>query len=133
MDLPAFPRNFPDELASAAYVAGSEAAWPPENAINVVLWLRENGIAVLGTELWVVREDGIQPGIFVNGVREIHGNAILAKQNESWDGYVKRSADETLRYLRSFETSPEAKQQGKVFFNIVWADEAEYLNLSARI
>jgi hypothetical protein len=98
---------------------------------KVVEWLGQNGFAVLGTELWIVRDDGIQPGVFVNGVREIHGNSISHMRNESWDAYVTRSAEETLGYLYSFVMPPEAKQQGDVFFNVVWASESEYFNLSA--
>ena len=104
-----------------------------ESAPKVVEWLGQNGFAVLGTELWIVRDDRIQPGIIVNGVREIHGNTISHMQNESWDAYVSRSAQETLRYLSSFAEPPEAKQQGDVFFNVVWVSESEYSNLSARI
>ena len=124
-----FPPGFPYELAENALTVGSEAAWPPESASKVVQWLGQNGFAVLGTELWVVREGGIQPGIYANGMREIHGNAIAHMGNESWDAYAARSAEETLRYLHSFEPPPEAKQQGDVVFNVVWANESEYLKL----
>ena len=127
-----FPPGFPPELAAHSFTAGSEAAWPLDSVSAVVEWLGQNGFAVLGTELWIVREDGIQPGVFVNGMREIHGNAISHMQNESWDTYVTRSAQETLRYLSSFAAPPEAKQQGDVFFNVVWVSESGYSNLSAR-
>jgi len=122
-----FPPGFPGELAANAFTAGSEAAWPIESAWKVVQWLGQNGFAVLGTELWVVREDGIQPGIYVNGTREIHGNAISHKRNESWNAYVVRSAEETLSYLHCFKAPREAQQQGKVLFNIPWASESGYL------
>jgi hypothetical protein len=97
-----FPPGVPPELAAQSFTKGSEAAWRPEFAPKVVEWLGQNGFAVLGTELWIVRDDRIQPGIIVNGVREIHGNAISRMQSESWDAYVSRSAQETLRYLSSF-------------------------------
>jgi len=125
----AVPQDLPPELIADAFISGSEAAWPLESAIRVVEWLRQNGIAVLGTELWVVREDGIQPGIYVDGMREIHGNAVSAKHNETWSVYVDRTAEETLRYLGSFETPPEANKQGGVYFNIVWISESEYPSL----
>jgi hypothetical protein len=126
-----FPPGFPPELAAKSFTTGSEAAWPLESVSKVVEWLGQNGFAVLGTELWIVRDDGIQPGVFVNGVREIHGNSISHMRNEGWDTYVTRSAEETLGYLHSFVMPPEAKQQGDVFFNVVWASQSEYSNLSA--
>jgi hypothetical protein len=125
-----FPPGFPPELAAKSFTTGSEAAWPLESVSKVVEWLGQNGCAVLGTELWIVRDDGIQPGVFVNGVREIHGNAISHMRNESWDAYVTRSVEETLRYLNSVVTPPEVKQQGDAFVNVVWASESEYFNLS---
>ena len=126
-----FPPGFPPELAAKSFTTGSEAAWPLESVSKVVEWLGHNGFAVLGTELWIVRDDGIQPGVFVNGVREIHGNSISHMRNETWDTYVTRSVEETLRYLHSLVMPPEVKQQGDVFVNVVWASESEYFNLSA--
>ena len=126
-----FPPGFPPELAAKSFTTGSEAAWPLESVSKVVEWLGQNGFAVLGTELWIVRDDGIQPGVFVNGVREIHGNSISHMRNETWDTYVTRSVEETLRYLHSLVMPPEVKQQGDVFVNVVWASESEYFNLSA--
>jgi len=119
-------------LSASAFESGEEAAWPRSDAVKVVDWLHQNGYATLGTELWIIREDGIQPGIYVNGKREIHGNTVSHKQNsESWDAYVSRSGIETLNYLAKFEEPPEARQQGKVYFNIVWANETDFLNLRA--
>lgn len=89
-----FPPGFPSELAAKSFTTGSEAAWPLDSVSAVIEWLGQNGFAVLGTELWIVRDDGIQPGVFVNGMREIHGNAVSHMQNESWDTYVTRSAQE---------------------------------------
>jgi hypothetical protein len=121
--------RIPPELAAQSFTKGSEAAWRPDSAPKVVEWLGQNGFAVLGTELWIVRDDRIQPGIIVNGVCEIHGNTISHTQNESWDAYVSRSAQETLRYFSSFAEPPEAKQQGDVFFDVVWVSESDFLNL----
>jgi hypothetical protein len=127
-----YPDDFPDELKADAFSMGAEASWPTGSATKVIDWLRQNGFAVLGTELWIVREDGIQPGIFADGKREIHGNEVSRLQNEPWDNYVNRSGLETLRYLGAFEVPPEARKQGKVFFNIVWANESQFLNLRAK-
>ena len=127
-----YPDNFPDEFKQDVFTLGTEAAWPTGRAIQVVDWLRKNGFAVLGTELWLIREDGVQPGIFVNGIAEIHGNDESRMPNEPWDVYVSRSGMEALRYLSSFTEPPEASQQGKVVFNIVWANESDFLKLRAR-
>lgn len=132
MDTEIFPFGFPKGLAASAFISGLEAAWTPDFASQVVEWFGQNKIAVLGTELWIVRADGIQPGIYIDGKREIHGNTVSSRRGESWDAYVVRSVEETLHYLESFETPLEAKHQGEVFFNIVWANESDHLLLVAR-
>jgi hypothetical protein len=132
MDAQIFPPGFPPELVADAFKTGSEAAWTHNSALKVVEWLMQNGFAVLGTELWVVRDDGIQPGIYVNGVREIHGNVVSHRRDATWAAYVARSAEETLLYLNSFKPPSEASGQGDIFFNVVWTSESEFLNSSMR-
>lgn len=127
----ALPAGFPPELAAIVLKGGVEFAWPWEFASRVVEWLAQNGLAVVGTDLWMVHDAGIQVGIYVNGVREIHGNDVSRTQNEGWDSYIARSARETLRYLSSFEAPPEANGQGDIFFNVAWASESEVLHLSS--
>jgi hypothetical protein len=56
---------------------------------------------------------------------------FMGQENSEYIGYVARSAEETLLYLNSFKPPPEAKEQGDIFFNIVWASASEFLNLSA--
>ena len=126
-----YPDNFPGELKEDVFTLGTEAAWPTGQAIKVIDWLRENGFAVLGTELWVVRKNGVQPGILVKVIREIHGNDASRMPNESWDAYVNRSGIEASLYLNTFREPPEASQQGQLVFNIVWASESEFLKLRA--
>lgn len=124
-----FPPNFPDEFIQAAFTTGSEAAWPPESVANVVRWFQNSGIAVLGTELWIVHEGIIYPGVFVDGIRNIYVTDVSPKPNEEWGNYVARSADETLCYLDTLQLPPEAKKQGDIFFNITWASESDFRNL----
>jgi hypothetical protein len=129
MNAEIFPLGLPPELIADAFQTGSEAAWRHSSAPKVVEWLSEHGFAVLGTELWLVRGGGIQQGIYINGIREIHGNTISHRRNETWAAYVARAAEETLLYLNTFKVPAEASTQGDVFFNIVWTSESDFLNL----
>jgi hypothetical protein len=69
---------------------------------------------VLGTELWILQEAGIQTlPIGSTGGREIHGNMVNRKNGEEWDVFVTRSADETSAYLQSFNEA-DILERGKV-------------------
>ena len=124
-----FPPNFPDEFIKGAFISGSEAAWAPESVTSVVRWFQSNGIAVLGTELWIVRDGAIYPGVFVDGVRNIYVTDVSPKVNEESCSYVARSADETLHYLVALRLPPEAKDQGDIFISIAWSGQSDFQNL----
>lgn len=116
-------------MASAAFAAGNEAAWPPIVAAAAVEWLGAHGYAVLGTDLWVVRGATIQSlPIGQSGMREVHGNMVNRENQESWGAFVARAATETLTYLRSFDPA-EIVEQGELRFNVVWVSEAQYASL----
>jgi len=55
-----FPPDFPSELRVAAFRAGDEVAWPRILAAAAVEWFGTNGYAVLGTELWLLKDVAIQ-------------------------------------------------------------------------
>ena len=50
-----FPPDFPSELRVAAFGAGDEVAWP-----RILAGFGTNGYAVLGTELWLLKDAAIQ-------------------------------------------------------------------------
>jgi hypothetical protein len=121
-----FPPNFPARLGSTAFLLGNEAAWSVDRATEAVDWFGSHGFAVLGTELWVLTDDGIQSlprGI--SGARQVHGNVVDSKSGELWEQFVSRAAAETRAYLQAFDPS-EIREPGKIFFNVVWVEEKEF-------
>ena len=116
-----FPAGFPSELVSAAFVASNEAAWRPELAARSVEWLGIHGYAVLGTEIWLPQGSSIQSLPYFQNVERDSG--------EGWDSFVARAAAETLAYLRAF--SSKFIEEGDVFVNVTWVDEAEFRGLKA--
>ena len=116
-----FPSGFPSELASAAFVTSTEAAWRPALAASCVEWLGAHGYAVLGTELWLPKNGSIQSLPYFQNVDR--------QGDEVWDSFVARAAAETLAYLRAF--TPKFSQEGDVFVNVTWVSETEFGNLKA--
>jgi hypothetical protein len=98
-------------------------------AAQVVEWLGLHQYAVLGTELWVIRDGLIStPPVGQAGMREVHGNAVSRCANEPWAAFVGWAASETALYLRSFQ-SEEIVEPGKVHFNVTWVSEEEFEKL----
>jgi hypothetical protein len=124
-----FPVDFPEELATAAIVSGNEVAWRPVFATTAVEWLAAHEFAVLGSELWLLKERGIRSlPIGLSGMREVHGNRVDGRRDESWASFVSRAAGETLKYLRSFDAA-EIVEKGDVYFNVTWVTKAEFEKL----
>lgn len=123
-----WPADFPSELAEAAFWS-NEPAWEPHVAAQVVKWLGLRHYAVLGTELWVVRDGLINTlPIGQSGMPEVHGNTVNRRANEPWAAFVSRAASETAVYLRSFQ-SREIVEPGETRFNVTWVSEQEFEKL----
>jgi hypothetical protein len=128
-----FPPNFPPELAAEAFVATNEAAWPPTSAAAVVDWFSAHGYAVLGTELWLLQDAGIQSlPIGLSGMREVHGNTVNRESEEAWTSFVARAGAETRAYLQAFKPS-DIVERGQLFFNITWISGADFGLLHLRV
>src|SRR5262249_22122279 len=96
---------------------------------RVVEWLGLHGDAVLGTELWIVRDGAIHSvPVGRSGMGEVHGNVVNRLANESWAAFVCRAASETMAYLRSFQPS-EIVERGDIRFNVSWVSEEQFERL----
>ena len=123
------PVEFPSELADGAFLAGNEAAWRLAAAAQVVEWLGLHGYAVLGTELWVIRDGAIHSlPIGQSTMPEVYGNVVNRQADEPWTTFVNRAASETVAYLRSFKSS-EIVERGDLHFNVTWVSEQEFQKL----
>ncbi len=127
------PVDFPSELADAALLTNNEVAWQPTIAAQVVEWLGLHQYAVLGTELWVIRDGAIHSlPIGQTGMPEVHGNTVDRRANEPWAAFVSRAASATVVYLRSFH-SREIVEPGEIRFNVTWVSEEEFEKLGCTL
>ena len=128
-----FPPDFPSELRVAAFRAGDEVAWPRILAAAAVEWFGTNGYAVLGTELWLLKDAGIQSlPMGLSGTREVNGNTVNRGNEESWSSFVARAGAETRTYLQAFKPS-DIVERGQLVFNVVWVSEGEFANPSTHL
>lgn len=48
----------PHDLTATAYMAGSEAAWDRQRALDVIKFLEEKGFQILGVDIWIPTDPG---------------------------------------------------------------------------
>lgn len=113
-----FPADFPCELATEAFVHRGEAAWRPRPAVASIEWFAQHRYAVLGTEVFIPQNGGLQSLPYFQNVNR--------QQEEDWDAFVTRAAAETIAYLRAFEQ--EFAAAGDAYVNLTWTAESEFQN-----
>jgi hypothetical protein len=121
MDAPILPPDFPPDLVAEALVHSGEATWRPELAVLSVEWLGAHGYAVLGTEVFVPQQGGLQSLPYFQSVDR--------REGEDWNSFVGRAAAQTISYLKTFEE--RFKAEGDVYVNVTWISCSEFKDLKA--
>ncbi len=120
---------FPQELEDSAFrSADGEYAWQRVDALAAVRALADTGRAVLGGELWLVR-DGEVWGVVPqhSGPPAVYAWETERRANEAWSAYVARACVEALAAIQALpgEAEVAAPPTAKVYYNLTWvgADE----------
>jgi acetyl-CoA acetyltransferase len=124
--------NFPQELEDAAFRSpDGEYAWQHTEALDAVRVLAGSRRAVLGGELWLVRDGEIWGGLLrKSGAPGVYAWETERLPEEPWSTYVARACSEALRAIQA---APTALRQGevsvpsnaKVYYNLTWAGADE--------
>jgi hypothetical protein len=124
--------KFPRELEDAAFRSSNgEYAWQQSEALDAVRILVGGGRAVLGGELWLVRDGQIWGGLpQKSGPPGVYAWEAERLPEESWPTYGARASGQALlaiqagpAALREHEVSVPSNT--KVYYNLTWtgADE----------
>jgi len=101
------------------------------HSLKAVEWFGKHEYAVLGSELWLLKDGTIQSlPTGLSAIRELHGKPLSRQSGEAWSSFVARAAVETRTYLQSFNPSG-ITEDGRVYFNLVWVNEEDYTGLSS--
>ncbi len=108
--------KLPESLRVAAYYAGEEAAWPAEEAINVIECATELGVAVCGVEVWLPTV----PGPTIPTPYVYSWEAEEKEPGQGWSDFVQRVNTDAVEYVRDFAWDPEDKSHGgrEPYFNL---------------
>ena len=124
----------PNTILQTAFKYGNEEyAWLKKDVAEALTALSENGYAMLGGELWIVKYSkiyGLLPckdgssGCF-------HWNTQEKQPNESWSEYCGRTATESLELISGLNVEscvlPELIDY--VYYNLCFVTESEYAEL----
>jgi hypothetical protein len=117
------PANFPQQLVAGALVNGEEAAWKQRDCLTAIDWFSQNGYAVLGFELWVVRDGRISTAISRKSGPAIYISNCDPLKGETWEDYVQRSAREVADRISAFCWPEDSLEPPRpAYFNLTWAD-----------
>jgi hypothetical protein len=115
--------GFPERLSAIAYVNGEEVAWEQKDCADAIEWLRQNGFAVLGIELWRIGDGSIRTSIHTKSGSEIYVTSCDPVRGETWQDYVERSARDAAEKISAFHWPEDSiEQPSPVYFNLCWAD-----------
>jgi hypothetical protein len=130
---PIVPANFPHRLAAAALVNGGESSWQQKDCLSAIAWLSENGYAILGFELWLVRDGGMSTAISTKSGPAIYVSSCDPTKGETWEGYVQRSALEAAERIGSFRWPEDSLEPPRpAYFNLCWADREWFCSSERR-
>lgn len=119
---PSVPTGFPESLVAIAFVNGEEAAWEQKDCHAAIDWLSLNNHAVLGFELWVVRNGRISTALSTKSGPAIYIYSCDPLKGETWNDYVRRSAKEVGNLIAAFRWPEDALEPERlVYFNIACA------------
>ncbi|MGA9882539.1 MAG: hypothetical protein WBQ34_02345 [Candidatus Acidiferrales bacterium] len=124
---------FLPELERSAYRAGNgEFGWTREQTPQVIGILRAHAMAILGGELWYVKDGRITPSVPQReGPSALYCWSTERDGGESWPSFVEHGATDALaaaeRWPEPGELPPSLP--GQILCNLSLASEAEFEDL----
>ncbi len=139
--------KFSDQILKNAIVSvDNEFAWKKEYAIQAIIELTENNIAILGGDVWAVTENLHKQSILTQIDKTNFAIGIIKGKDgldyvfewhstknlyESWEAYVLRSKNESMESINQMnaEEMVVKKYKNLIYYNLVYANQIEYENL----
>lgn len=121
--------RFPRELEDAAFRSvNGEYAWQRSEALAAVRVLADSGLAVLGGELWLIRDGEVWSALpQQSGRPAVNSWETERRPGEPWATYVARARGEALSAIQALPSGAlvAAPPTAKVYYNLTWAGADE--------
>jgi hypothetical protein len=128
---------FPPELERDAFRADNgEFGWTQEQIPQVVNILRSQELAILGGELWWVKEGSKVWHLIPqrDGQQAVYTWAGDRLPGESWPDFVERGAVDALAHVEQWPTKLELPLdlEGRILCNLAWVSHGEFDQLARK-
>jgi len=122
--------TIPQDLRERAFrAANGELAWVEGDALGVVNFAEQNGVAVLGGEVWFIGTDGavISSVRSRDGVFHVYAWSTCEVENEGLAGFVGRCAQDSRDAITAFRkrAGPAYETAGTPMFNLTFDRDVE--------
>jgi hypothetical protein len=117
------PSGFPQSLIDRGFAYNGEIGWFRDDAVQAAEWLRRRGIAIVGAELWLVKDSVIQPHVQTESGLFAYNYSAATLPSESWEAFASRSLNEVTAFIRQFQWPGNAIEpaEQEVRFSLNWA------------
>ena len=106
-------KYLPEKILRKASVRGKEYAWKKEDLIEAILSAKENRLASIGGQVQFRLPDGCCELYWINF------DSDDKIENESWDEYVVRSADEVILKFKKINVEFDLIDEGYKSFQFL--------------
>ena len=125
---------FPPDLERDAFrTDNGEYGWTRAQIPQVVNILRSLEMAILGGELWWVKDDSKGWDLIPqrDGGRAVYTWAGDRLPGESWPDFVERGAADALAHVERWPTDLDLppKLEGRILCNLCWVSQLKYWGL----
>jgi hypothetical protein len=120
---------FPPELERDAFrTDNGEFGWTRTQIPQVVDILRSQELAILGGELWWVKDDSRGWDLIPqeDGRQAVYTWAADRLPGELWPVFVERGAAEALAHVDRWPADLTPNLQGRILCNLTWASHLEF-------
>ena len=121
---------FPPALEPAFRANSGEFGWTREQIPLVVDVLHRRSLAILGGELWWVRNGAATWDLVPQreGPAAVYPWETKRRSEEPWTAFVERCATDTLAAVARYPALDDLPRdlEGRILYNLTWVSEAEF-------
>jgi hypothetical protein len=99
---PRLPNDFPQPLIDRGFAYHGEIGWYIDDAVLAAEWFRGRGAAIIGTELWLVKNSVVQPHVQTESGILAYNYSTTTLPSETWEAFARRSSNEVTAFIRQF-------------------------------
>lgn len=119
---PRLPIGFPQPLFDRGFAYHGEIGWLRDDALLAADWMRGRGAAIVGTELWLVRDSVVQPHIQTESGVVAYRYSMATRPSETWEAFANRALNDATTSIRKFQWPGNATEtaEWEVRFCLTW-------------